>query len=175
MSDEQLVTEPFILFELVGTTYGVRSRQVRQIEMIEHITPVPDAPPFIEGVVFARGQVIPALNLRGRFGFPRADHDLRTRLIVIGSGTWIVGLVVDTAREFLAISSDVINPPPEEIAGLSGRYLEGIATLDNRLVMILDIEEVLNLSAVDHLAPSVEEAPREGVEDNTGEFFGNGS
>ena len=71
MTNTQNDAEPFILFELAGTTYGVRSRFVQQIEMIEHVTPVPNAPPAVEGVVLARGQVIPALNLRARFGFER--------------------------------------------------------------------------------------------------------
>jgi purine-binding chemotaxis protein CheW len=151
MAQDATFIEPFILFELSGTTYGVRSRQVRQIEMIEHITPVPDAPPFIEGVVFARGQVIPAVSLRARFGFERIGGDLRTRLIVVGAGSRTVGLIVDTAREFLSIPADTITPPPEEISGLSGRYLEGIASLGNRLVLILDIDEVLRMSETEHL------------------------
>jgi purine-binding chemotaxis protein CheW len=151
MAQDTTFMEPFILFELSGTTYGVRSRQVRQIEMIEHITPVPDAPPFIDGVVFARGQVIPAVSLRARFGFERVGGDLRTRLIVVGAGSRTVGLIVDTAREFLSIPADTITPPPEEISGLSGRYLEGIASLGNRLVLILDIDEVLKLSETEHL------------------------
>lgn len=154
-------SEPFILFELAGTTYGIRSRQVRQIEMFDHITPVPDAPPFIDGVVFARGQVIPAVNLRARFGFERLGHDLRTRLIVIGTGARTVGLVVDTAREFLAIPEDTITEPPEEISGLSGRYLEGIATLGERLVLILDIDEVLKLSAAEQMSAHLEAAQKD--------------
>jgi purine-binding chemotaxis protein CheW len=151
MAEETILMEPFILFELAGTTYGVRSRQVRQIEMVEHITPVPDAPPFIDGVVFARGQVIPALSLRARFGFERVAGDLRTRLIVIGASQRTVGLIVDTAREFLSIPADAVKPPPDEISGLSGHYLEGIASLGNRLVLILDVDEVLKLSGVEHL------------------------
>lgn len=151
MVEDTSFAEPFILFQLAGTTYGVRSRQVRQIEMVEHITPVPESPPFIDGVVFARGQVIPALNLRARFGFPRVDRDLRTRLIVIGSGQRTVGLLVDTAREFIPIPESSIVPPPEEISGLSGRYLEGIASLGNRMVLILDIDEVLRLSGTENL------------------------
>ena len=78
-------SEPFILFELAGTTYGISSRAVQQVELVEHITPVPNAPPAVEGVIFSRGQVIPAINLRVRFGFEKAPHDLRTRLIVINA------------------------------------------------------------------------------------------
>ncbi|HXS01133.1 MAG TPA: chemotaxis protein CheW, partial [Pyrinomonadaceae bacterium] len=67
--------EPFILFELSGTTYGVRSRFVQQIEMIDDVASVPNAHPAVDGVVLVRGQVIPALNLRTRFGFERIERD----------------------------------------------------------------------------------------------------
>lgn len=143
MPDAVAHAEPYILFELAGTTYGVRSQVVQQMEMIEHITPAPNAPGFVEGVVFLRGQVIPAINLRQRFGFPKAPYDLRTRLIVVRAGSRVVGLIVDSAREFVSISSEQIQPPPEGIAGLSGAYLSGIATLGERLALILDIEAVI--------------------------------
>jgi purine-binding chemotaxis protein CheW len=137
--------EPFILFELAGTTYGVRSRFVQQIEMIEDVASVPNAHPAVEGVVLVRGQVIPALNLRTRFGFGRIERELRSRLVVINTGTRVVGLVVDTAREFLKIPVDSITPPPEALTGLSGHYLEGVATIGDRMILILDLDAVLDL------------------------------
>src|SRR6476620_5638911 len=93
-------TETYILFELAGTTYGVRSQEVKHMELVEQVTPVPNAARFVEGVVFSRGQVIPAVNLRVRFGFPRQAHTTRSRLIVVEAGERIVGLIVDAAREF---------------------------------------------------------------------------
>jgi purine-binding chemotaxis protein CheW len=138
------VLEPFIFFELANTTYGIRSKLVQQMEMVEQITPVPNAPSFVEGVVFSRGQVIPTLNLRVRFGFEKVPYDARTRLIVINTGGRIVGVIADTAREFISIPVNSIQPPPEAIAGLSGKYLSGIATLGDRIVLILNVEELLN-------------------------------
>ena len=137
--------EPFILFELSGTTYGVRSRFVQQIEMIDDVASVPNAHPAVEGVVLVRGQVIPALNLRTRFGFERVERDLRSRLVVINTEKRVVGLVVDTAREFLKIPTESIEPPPEALTGLSGHYLEGIATLGERMILILNLDAVLDL------------------------------
>ncbi len=148
MSDNG-VSEPFILFELAGTTYAVRSKDVQQMEMVEHITPVPNAPPFVEGVVFARGQVVPALNLRRRFGFDKVAHDLRSRLVVVANKGRVVGLLVDSAREFVMIPAAAIQPPPEALAGMSGRYLQSIATLGDRLVLVLDVDEVLNFIQAD--------------------------
>jgi purine-binding chemotaxis protein CheW len=137
--------EPFILFELSGTTYGVRSRFVQQIEMIEDVASVPNAHPAVEGVVLVRGQVIPALNLRTRFGFERVERDLRSRLVVINTEKRVVGLFVDTAREFLKIPTESIEPPPEALTGLSGHYLEGIATIGERMILILNLDAVLDL------------------------------
>ena len=145
MTNTQNGAEPFILFELAGTTYGVRSRLVQQIEMIEHVTPVPNAPAAVEGVVLARGQVIPALNLRVRFGFEKAPFDLRSRLLVVSKGGRTLGLIVDTAREFLRIPDAAVEPPPEAITGLSGKYLEGIATIKDRMILVLDLDEVIDI------------------------------
>ncbi len=137
--------EPFILFELAGTTYGVRSRFVQQIEMIEDVASVPNAHPAVEGVVLVRGQVIPALNLRARFGFDTIERNLRSRLVVINTGGRVVGLIVDTAREFIKIAPESIEPPPEALTGLSGQYLEGIATINERMILVLNLDVVLDL------------------------------
>jgi purine-binding chemotaxis protein CheW len=145
MTNTQNDAEPFILFELAGTTYGVRSRLVQQVEMIEHVTPVPNAPAAVEGVVLARGQVIPALNLRARFGFERVAFDLRSRLVVVSTGGRTLGLIVDSAREFLRIPGAAVGPPPEAITGLSGKYLEGVATVGGRIILVLDLDEVIDL------------------------------
>ncbi len=140
-----MTLEPFILFELSDTTYGIRSRFVQQIEMIDDVASVPNAHPAVEGVVLVRGQVIPALNLRTRFGFERIERDLRSRLVVINTDKRVVGLVVDTAREFIKIPTESIEPPPEALTGLSGHYLEGIATIDERMILILNLDAVLDL------------------------------
>lgn len=145
MSESERQGEPHILFQLGDTTYSIRSRFVRQMEMVEHVTPVPNAPSFVEGVVLSRGQVIPAINLRLRFGFDKIAYDLRTRLIIVHSGERTVGLIVDMAREFVTIPEEIIQEPPDSVSGLSGRFLEGIAPLGQRLVLVLDVDAVLAL------------------------------
>lgn len=139
--------DTFILFTLVGTTYAVRTRDVLHMEMVEEITPVPNATASVEGVVFSRGQVVPVVNLRARFGFERASYDLRTRLIVVQAAGRVIGLVVDSAREFVNIPPESIQPPHEALAGMSGRYVEGVASLgDKRLVLTLDLSRILNFA-----------------------------
>jgi chemotaxis signal transduction protein len=137
-------TEPYVLFELAGTAYAIPSTDVQRMEMVEHVTPVPNSASFVDGVVFSRGQVVPAVNLRRRFGFERAAYDLKTRLIIVASADRLVGLIVDSAREFVAISAKAIQSPPETMAGTSGRYLRGVADVDGRLILILDVSGVLD-------------------------------
>jgi purine-binding chemotaxis protein CheW len=146
MSANNKLAEPFILFEIGKANYGIHSRLVQQMEMIETITPVPKAPVFVDGIILSRGQVIPAINLRVRFGFEKIPYDTRTRLIVVNTGERMVGLVVDTAREFISIPTDAIQPPPEKLLGLSGKYLDGIATLGERLILLVNLEEILKMT-----------------------------
>jgi purine-binding chemotaxis protein CheW len=143
MNNEQGNADSFVLFELAGTTYAVRSGDVQQIEMIEHITPVPNSAEAVEGVVFSRGQVIPAINLRTRFGFSKIEYDVRARLVVVNVRGRNIGLIVDAAREFKRIPAAAINPPSETLSGTSGRYLEAIATLDDRLILLLNLDELV--------------------------------
>src|SRR5512142_3428236 len=103
MAESAQQADTFIVFTVAGTAYAVRSGDVQHMEMIEGVTRVPNAPPFVDGVVFSRGQVVPAVNLRARFGFERAPVDLRTRLIVVQSDGRSVGLLVDSAREFVPL------------------------------------------------------------------------
>jgi purine-binding chemotaxis protein CheW len=140
--------DSYVLCELAGTTYAVRSDDIEQLEMIGQLTPVPNAPPFVEGVTSVRGRVIPAVNLRARFGFDRQVHDLRSRLIVVRLESRSVGLIVDNAREFAAIPEKDIQPPPEGLVDLRTRYLRGIAHLGERVVLVLDVNELLRVTEV---------------------------
>jgi purine-binding chemotaxis protein CheW len=136
----------YILFTVAATTYALPSGEVRHMEMIEDITRVPNAPSFIDGVVFSRGQVVPVVNLRARFGFERMPFDLRTRLIVVQAGARLIGLVADAAREFVSIPPDAIQPPNEALTGMSGRYVDGIASVRDRLILVLNLDRILNFA-----------------------------
>jgi purine-binding chemotaxis protein CheW len=142
-ADRPGAAQPYVLFDLAGTTYALPSSQIQQVEMVEKLTPVPKAPPSVAGVVLSRGQVIPALDLRVRFGLPPQAYTLHTRLLVVSHADRTVGLIVDTAREFAAIPGEAIRPPPEAIGDLSGEYLQAIAMLGARLVLILDVGAIL--------------------------------
>jgi chemotaxis signal transduction protein len=138
------MTDHYILFTVAGTAYALPSNQVAHVEMVEQITRVPNAAPFVDGVVFSRGQVVPAVNMRVRFGFEREERDLRTRLLVVQSGGRSVGLLVDACREFLTIPQAAIQPPGDGLSGIGARYISGIATLNDRLIVILDLGTLLD-------------------------------
>ena len=146
MSDTAAASETFILFSVAGTTYALRSADVQHMEMVEQVTRVPNAAPFVDGVVFSRGQVVPAVNLRVRFGFERVPYDIRTRLIVVQSGGRHVGLVADDGREFLRVPAGAMQPPQDALTGLSGRYIEGIVSVNDRLILVLNLGELLNMT-----------------------------
>lgn len=135
--------DSYVLCELAGATYALRSDDIQQLEMVNPPTPVPNAPPYVDGVVSIRGQVIPAISLRARFGFPRTDHDVRSRLVIVRAAGRTVGLIVDSAREFADVPDDAIGPLPEGIGGLSGQYLRGVAHRGDRLLLIIDIPQLL--------------------------------
>ena len=141
MSDNH--SDHFILFIVAGTTYALPSHEVAHVEMVEQITRVPNAPPYVDGVVFSRGQVVPAMNLRARFGFERVPADIKARLLVVQSDGRSVGLLVDECREFMMIPASTIHPPGEALAGIGARYISGIATIGDRLIVVLKVDELL--------------------------------
>lgn len=140
----------YILFSIAGTTYGVRSEEVRHMEMVEQITPVPNASRDVDGVVFSRGQIVPVVNMRTRFSIERIPHDLATRLLVVQARERWVGLLVDSAREFVRIPPSAIQAPGHAMA--DARYLDGVATLGERLVLLVNIEALLEGSVLEPAA-----------------------
>jgi chemotaxis signal transduction protein len=154
------MTGQYIIFSVAGTSYALPTDQVAHVEMVNEITRVPNAPRYVDGVVFSRGEVVPAVSLRARFGFERAPHDLRTRLLVVRSGERLVGLIVDSAREFLAIADGAIKPPSQALTGLSGEYLRGITTVGDRMIVVLDLDAVLNATEDSLVSASLMASPQ---------------
>lgn len=138
-----MTADNYILFTVAGTAYALPSQDVAHVEMVDQITRVPNAPAFVDGVVFSRGQVVPAINMRARFGFERAPIDVSTRLLVVQSHGRSVGLLVDACREFLTVPQSAIHPPGDALSGLGAQYVDGVATLNDRLIVLLGLERLL--------------------------------
>lgn len=137
------MSDNFILFTVAGTAYALPSEHVAHIEMVEQVTRVPDSPPFVDGVVFSRGKVVPAINMRARFGFERAPLDVATRMLVVQSGNRAVGLLVDACREFTTLPAASIHPPGDAFSDVSAQYIEGVASIGDRLIVVLGLERLL--------------------------------
>lgn len=142
------LADTYIIFDLADSAYGIRSGDIQHVEMLEHVTPVPNTVSAVDGVVFSRGQVIPAINLRVRFGLPRQPHTNRTRLIFLKVQQRIVALIVDAAREFQRIAPESIQPIQKTLVGIEGNYVQGVATVKNRSVLILNVGAVLTMEEI---------------------------
>lgn len=140
-----------IVFRLHDEEYGVEVSQVRSIERLEYITRVPRTPKFVKGVINLRGIVTPIIALRSRFGLEEIDYTESTRIIIVAVGELEVGLIVDSANDVIDIPTDVIEPPPEVVGGVEAAYLRGVAKLEKRLLILLNLDKVLNNEEIKQL------------------------
>ena len=135
----QLVT-----FNISQEEFGVDILKVQEIIRTMEITKVPRSPAFVEGVINLRGKVIPIIDLRKRFGMAPRDHDNQTRIIVIELHHMIVGFVVDSVSEVLRIPASTVEPPPAVVSGIESDYISGVGKLDDRLLILIDLEKLLS-------------------------------
>ncbi|OCT13795.1 chemotaxis protein CheW [Paenibacillus pectinilyticus] len=141
-----------IVFALGSEEYGVEVEKVRTIERMQPMTRVPKAPEFIKGVINLRGVVIPIIDLRARFALEEVASTDATRIIIVSAAEFEVGLIVDSANDVIDVDTDNINTPPEVVGGIKAKYLDGIARVgENRLLVLLNLEQVLNRSEIQQL------------------------
>lgn len=147
------------LLQLVGFTlgeedFGVDILSVQEINRVTEITKIPSTPDFVKGVINLRGNVIPVIDLRSRLGMPEKEHDKQTRIIVADVDNRTVGLVVDAVSEVIRMDSNLVEPPPSFIAGTDEKrkYIKGVGKLDDKLLMLLDINSMFNKQEQEQLA-----------------------
>ena len=143
----QLVT-----FHIGEEEFGVDILAVQEIIRMMQITPVPRAPVYIDGVINLRGKVIPIIDLRRRFGLAPRGHDKNTRIIVIEINNIIVGFVVDAVSEVLRIPASTVEPPPPVVAGVESDYVSGVGKLQDRLLIMLDLDRLLSSEDMEALS-----------------------
>lgn len=131
-----------VSFTMDHEEFGVDILLVQEIIRMIDITQVPNSPVFVEGVVNLRGRVIPVISLRKRLGLNRINHDGNSRIIVIDISGKTTGFIVDSVSEVLRIPRNITEPPPEIIAGVNSDYITSIARLDDRLLILLDLEKI---------------------------------
>lgn len=137
-------TVQVVSFKLGSEEYGVDIAQVQEINRMVAVTHVPRAPQFMEGVINLRGQLIPIIDLRARFGMPRAEHTKSTRIVVTEIGAKRVGMVVDSVSEVLRLPLDQIEEAPEMITGVETEYIRGVGKIEDRLIILLDLAKIIS-------------------------------
>jgi len=133
-----------VSFVIQNEEFGVDILKVQEIIRPMDITRVPNAPTFVEGVINLRGRIVPIVDLRARFGLPPRAQDKDTRIVVVELHEQVTGFMMDAVKEVIRVDEDVIEPPPELAIGVDTEYLKGVAKLDDRLLILLDLEEVLS-------------------------------
>lgn len=132
-----------VSFRLAQEEYGIEITKVQEIILMGEITRVPQTPDYIKGLINLRSTVIPIVDLRLRFGLEQQPATDETRIMVVNVRGKTIGIIVDAVSEVLRISHDQIAPPPPTIAGLGREYLTGLVKLENRLLILLDIDKIL--------------------------------
>ncbi|GFK95813.1 Chemotaxis protein CheW [Fundidesulfovibrio magnetotacticus] len=143
----QLVT-----FTISNEEFGIDILKVQEIIRTMEITKVPRAPDFVEGVINLRGKVIPIIDLRKRFSMESRKHDKQTRIVVVDLNAMIVGFVVDGVSEVLRIQSNTVEPPPAVVSGVDSEYISGVGKLDDRLLILIDLDKLLTFEEQQSLA-----------------------
>jgi purine-binding chemotaxis protein CheW len=137
-------SDKLVTFRLGDDQFAADIFAVERVLRYSAPTPVPDMPPYIEGVIDYQGRVIPVVNLRLRFELPRVAAGAGTRMLVLNvSGEWIA-IVVDSVTEVAGFDPGAVAPPPPMFRGLSRGYLKGILRHGERLVIMLDVEHLLS-------------------------------
>jgi purine-binding chemotaxis protein CheW len=137
------MSELYIAFRVAEADYALPARQVLQLESFESATPVPGTLPHVAGIVQVRGRIVPVIDLRLLFGEAAVSAGLDTRVIVVELGERTVALRVDSSREVLKLAPEQVQAPPAVINERSRGFVSAVARVENRLLMILNLEQVL--------------------------------
>jgi purine-binding chemotaxis protein CheW len=144
---DNLVTQ-FVGFRLDNEDYAIAITKIQEIILMKPITRIPEVPAFIEGLINLRGSVIPIVNLRKRFGLAPRGVDDETRTIVVNIHDKTVGCIVDAVTQVMRINRDQIQPPPLSVLAISHQYIAGLARLEDRLLIVLDIDRLFDEQSV---------------------------
>ncbi|RJQ22045.1 MAG: chemotaxis protein CheW [Nitrospiraceae bacterium] len=133
----------FVTFTLNNEQYAVDILNVQEINRITEITKVPNSPDYVEGVINLRGKVIPVINLRKKFSFEEKPKDDTSRIIIMEINGITNGLIVDSVSEVLRVPSSIVEPAPPMSSDLSSKFMKGIAKMNDRLIILLDIDKLI--------------------------------
>lgn len=141
--DDTTIADMYLTFRIADEVFGIGIANVTEIVGMQKITEVPDMPDFVKGVVNLRGQIIPVIDVRIRFGIEKRDYDERTCIIVLKINEVQIGLVVDTVEEVITIDAQHISAPPKVASAKSARYIKGMGKVGDDVKILLDGEKLL--------------------------------
>ena len=141
----------FVVFKLGKEEYGVDIMQVKEIVSYKEPVKVPNTPNFIEGIINLRSEIKPIVNLKKRFNINGESIDEETRIIVMNIDSKQVGFIVDDASEVITISDDNIEAAPDIIAGIDRRYITGIGKVNDRILILLDLDKLFSTNEIESL------------------------
>lgn len=134
-----------VVFKLGSDDYCVPVSQAREIQLYSNPTRIPNTPDFVEGVINLRGQIIPILDLKKRFGSGSTDINALTKIIIIDMDGELLGILVDSVSEVLKTPQSRFEAPPSAVrTSINNNYISGIGKIDERLLILLDLAQVLN-------------------------------
>lgn len=140
-----------VIFELGAEYFGIDIALVEGINKMLPITKIPQAPEYLLGITNLRGSVLPVVCLQKRFGIPAEEHTNETRIMVANIDGVKIGMVVSAVSEVLTIDDSVVEPPPPMVSNINSEFIIGVAKIDKRLVILLDLAKVLTLSEKDQI------------------------
>jgi purine-binding chemotaxis protein CheW len=135
--------DEYLTFTLGDEEYGVDILKVQEIRGYDAVTRLPDSPQWIKGVINLRGTIVPVVDLRLRFRLGKATYDTFTVMIILNVAGRVVGMVVDSVSDVTQLNPETVRPAPELGAGLDSRYIAGMGTVDQRMLILLDIERLM--------------------------------
>ena len=133
----------FLTFRLGGEEYGIDILKVQEIRGYDAVTRIANAPEFIKGVINLRGTIVPIVDMRIKFKVGEASYNQFTVVIVLNVGNRVVGMVVDSVSDVVALTPEQIRPAPEFHASMNTDYLTGLGALDGRMLILVDIEQLM--------------------------------
>jgi purine-binding chemotaxis protein CheW len=149
--------QEFLTFTLGKEEYGIDILRVQEIRGYDAVTAIANSPPFIKGVINLRGTIVPIVDLRIKFNLPQVTYDPFTVVIILNIAQRTVGIVVDGVSDVVALTEQQIKPPPEFSAKLDTCYIRGLGTQQERMLILVDIEQLMTSRELQLIAAELSE------------------
>lgn len=134
----------WVTFHLENEKYGIKVMQVQEVLRMTEIAPVPGAPHYVLGIINLRGNVVTVIDTRRRFGLGDVEHDDETRIVIVEANNNVVGILVDSVAEVVDLKSSEIETAPNVGNDESSKYIQGVSSRENELLILVDVNKLLS-------------------------------